>query len=164
MMMAFAVSLALSLTAGASTGMPHECAAAQEETTFAMVLDKLRHQLPLKALGNSSMVANLVREVGLVRDWLNRPLYGWQRGAGSEKDSVHTRFNFGMFQLPEQVGCMLSELASLPAHHLRTFVEIGAWYGWTGLFFAGSSNQATRLASRTFEPPASMLKTNARRA
>ena len=49
-----------------------------------------------------------------------------------------------MLQLPEQVGCVLSELASLP---LRTIVEVGAWFGWTGLFFSVYARRL--LGSRT---------------
>ena len=97
-----------------------------EERTFAMALDTLSH-LPVEALRNSSVLADQVRAVGLVRDTV-RPLYGVEKG------SMHKRYRYGMYQLPEQVGCLLSELASLPTR-LRTFVEVGTWYGWTGLFF-----------------------------
>lgn len=91
-----------------------------------MVLDRLSH-MPAKAMRNSSVLADLVREVGLTHDPI-RPLYG------RENISMHKRYGYGMFQLPEQVGCLLSELASLPTR-MRTFVEVGAKYGWTGLFF-----------------------------
>lgn len=101
-----------------------------------MVLNKLG-RLSVREMRNSSVLVALVRETGLVRDVYRRPLYG------REKIYEHQRFHYGLFQLPEQVGCILSELASFPTR-LRTFVEIGSWYGWTGLFF-------TAYARRLFE-------------
>lgn len=104
------------------------CTQAPEEKQFAAVLEKLS-RVPLEAMRNRSVVsADLVREVGLVRD--HRPLYG------RESIYQHKRRGFGMFQLPEQVGCLLSELNSISKPPLRTMVEVGAWYGWTGLFFS----------------------------
>ena len=103
-----------------------------EERQFATVIDKLS-RLPVAALGNSSVIADLVREVGMVRD--TRPLYGFGGNAGSEEEWMHKRSGYGMYQLPKQVGCLLSAMAFLPTR-LRTFVEIGSWYGWTGLFFS----------------------------
>jgi hypothetical protein len=108
------------------------CNRTREEGQFARVLDKIS-RLPSADLGNSSIIADLVREVGMVKD--GRPLYGFGGKAGSEKKWMHARRGFGMYQLPKQVGCLLSAFTSLPTR-LRTFVEIGAWYGWTGLFFS----------------------------
>ena len=71
-----------------------------------MVLDKLS-QTPVRAMRNSSAVADLTREVGLVNQG-SRPLYG------REHEYMHSQGGFGMFQLPEQVGCLLTELASPP--------------------------------------------------
>lgn len=115
--------------------VPSSCVLEPAERSFATVLSRLS-QLPVKVLRNGSALADLTREVGLVRDAV-RPLYG------HEKIHMHNRHGFGMYQLPEQVGCLLSELTSLPTS-LRTFVEIGSWYGWTGLFF-------TVFARRLFE-------------
>lgn len=118
-------------------GIPSACVQKPEEGAFAMVLDKLS-QLPATAMRNSSVLADLAREVGLVHDPV-RPLYG------SEKIHMHSRGGFGMYQLPEQLGCLLSELASMPTR-VRTFVEVGSWYGWTGLFTGlFFSNYARRL-------------------
>ena len=119
------------------TSTPLICEGGQaEEITFERALHKLS-SLPLKAMGDSSVLADLVREVGLVRDWYRRPLYGREKIYEHRAYSRLERganINFGMFQLPEQVGCLLSELARLPTR-LRTFVEVGSFYGWTGLFF-----------------------------
>eukprot|EP00908_Phaeocystis_cordata_P013921 Transcript_25033.p1 GENE.Transcript_25033~~Transcript_25033.p1 ORF type:complete len:524 (-),score=-13.43 Transcript_25033:126-1562(-) len=115
------------------TRIPSSCVQEPEETAFAMVLDKLS-KTPVRGMRNSSAVADLTREVGLVNQGA-RPLYG------CEHEYMHSRGGFGMFQLPEQVGCLLTELARVPTP-LRTFAEIGSWYGWTGLFF---TNYARRL-------------------
>jgi hypothetical protein len=114
------------------SGMPSSCVLEPEERMFAMVLGRLS-QLPIKAMRNSSVVADFTREVGLVHDAV-RPLYG------REKMHMHTKRGFGLYQLPEQVGCLLSELADLPTR-LRTFVEVGSFYGWTGLFFTNYARQ-----------------------
>ena len=114
--------------------VPSACTRYPEEVVFASVLDKVSHLPAGKAmLENSSVIADLVREAGLSQD--TRPLYGFGGMSGSEEQWMHTQMRFGMLQLPKQVGCMLSELAGLPTR-LRTFTEIGAWYGWSGLFFA----------------------------
>ena len=114
--------------------VPLACTKHPEERKFATLLDKLGALPAGRAmLGNSSVVADYVREAGLARDL--RPLYGFGGKAGSEEQWMHARYKFGMLQLPKQVGCMLSELAGLPTR-LRTFAEIGAWYGWSGIFFA----------------------------
>ena len=114
--------------------VPSACTRHPEEVVFASVLDKVSHLPAGKAmLENSSVIADLVREAGLSYD--TRPLYGFGGMSGSEEQWMHTHMRFGMLQLPKQVGCMLSELAGLPTR-VRTFTEIGAWYGWSGLFFA----------------------------
>ena len=148
--------------------VPSACTRHPEEVVFASVLDKVSHLPAGKAmLENSSVIADLVREAGLSYD--TRPLYGFGGMSGSEEQWMHTHMRFGMLQLPKQVGCMLSELAGLPTR-VRTFTEIGAWYGWSGLFFATyirrmfESGRSRRGPGPGFVRQVLMLPTCARRA
>lgn len=129
--------------------IPNACTRHPEEKIFARVLDTISH-LPLGSLGNSSVLVDLVREAGLARD--PRPLYGFGGKEGSEEQWMHKRQNFGMLQMPKQVGCMLGGLAGLSTR-VRTFAEIGAWFGWSGLFFAAYIRrvfEASRWAGQDF--------------
>ena len=89
--------VALLIIAGANAIVPDACTKQPEERTFAMVLDNLSRE-SMEVMSNSSAIADMVRQVGMSRDD-HRPLYG------REKMYMHKRFGYGLFQLPEQVGC-----------------------------------------------------------
>lgn len=105
------------------------CLHTKEYQTFARALSKINHMSRVE-LKNKDLITTMVREVGLVKD--RRPLYGFNGKPGSEEKYMHNISSLGMFQLPKQVGCMLTRLTRL---NISTFIEIGAFYGWTGLFF-----------------------------
>lgn len=108
------------------------CHKISEEFRFVKVLSQM-NSISLDESRNETFIAHLVRKVGLVNDF--RPLYGFNYKTGSEESYMHKKRNYGMFQLPKQVGCMLSTISqsSIP---MNNFVEIGSFYGWTGLFFS----------------------------
>lgn len=116
------------------------CLHAKEDQIFARSLQRVNH-MSLVELQDEMLITNVVRDIGLVKD--GRPLYGFNGKPGSEEKYMHNVSGVGMFQLPKQVGCMLSKLASLNVD-ISTFIEIGAFYGWTGLFFTVFLNSVHR--------------------
>lgn len=103
-----------------------------EEFVFKNIISQT-NSLTLEQTRNETFISDLVRKIGLVRDF--RPLYGFGNKPGSEETFMHKRRNYGMFQLPKQVGCMLQEI-SQSSTSVSSFIEIGSFYGWTGLFFS----------------------------
>ena len=101
------------------------CHKISEEFRFVKVLSQM-NSISLDESRNETFIAHLVRKVGLVNDF--RPLYGFNYKTGSEESYMHKKRNYGMFQLPKQVGCMLSTISqsSIP---MNNFVEIGSFYG-----------------------------------
>jgi len=87
----------------------------------------------LEELKDMHYVANLIRQVGLVEDF--RPLYG-----NESVNQLHVYGNrtlaegvgsAGMYQLPMQMACALRSLSEL---NITTFMEVGIYTGWTGVF------------------------------
>lgn len=84
-------------------------------------------------------IAGLVREVGLVYSSYNSAKTG---AYGNESKYMIPRVvelgnmpgkftNPGMYQVPMQLACALTTLASLK---ISSFLEVGTWSGWTGVF------------------------------
>jgi len=87
----------------------------------------------LEKLKDIHYVADLIRQVGLVEDF--RPLYG-----NESVNQLHVYGNrtlaegvgsAGMYQLPLQMACALVHLSDL---NITTFLEVGIYTGWTGVF------------------------------
>eukprot|EP00403_Amphidinium_massartii_P040235 CAMPEP_0178446666 /NCGR_PEP_ID=MMETSP0689_2-20121128/40943_1 /TAXON_ID=160604 /ORGANISM="Amphidinium massartii, Strain CS-259" /LENGTH=334 /DNA_ID=CAMNT_0020071541 /DNA_START=103 /DNA_END=1107 /DNA_ORIENTATION=+ len=93
-------------------------------------------------LKNTSFVADLIRQVGLVED--PRPLYGseavYQLNVTSDTTLGEGIGSAGMYQLPEQMACALFSLSEL---NIKTFLEVGIYTGWTGVFMTAYLSRFT---------------------
>jgi len=86
-------------------------------------------------LQDISYVAELIRHVGLVEDF--RPLYGnesaYQLHVHGNRTLADGIGSAGMYQLPAQMACALVSLSQL---NISTFLEVGIYTGWTGVFMS----------------------------
>mmetsp|Transcript_20630 Transcript_20630/g.47309 ORF Transcript_20630/g.47309 Transcript_20630/m.47309 type:complete len:334 (-) Transcript_20630:91-1092(-) len=86
-------------------------------------------------LQDISYVAELIRQVGLVEDF--RPLYGnesvYQLHVHGNRTLAKGIGSAGMYQLPAQMACALVSLSEL---NITTFLEVGIYTGWTGVFMS----------------------------
>lgn len=140
----------LCLCRGVAQTFPEACAARAD----GLILNQSINIMATKDtawLAQLDNIVALVRQTGLVTDKWKRDLYGEEKqycipelaSTGSVK--VHPFAQFpGMYQIPQQISCALTHLATLD---IKSFVEVGCWTGWTGLFMSALLRKASGAAN-----------------